>query len=77
MQSVLSTEKSDIHAANDMFEAVFERSLHFRIEMSYERACRFIRRIESYNDFEAVKVLAARLDRRDRRRLAATTTSRP
>jgi hypothetical protein len=57
MQPILSPEKSDIQAADEMFEAVFERSLYFKIEMSFERAWQFLRRIESYNEFYAANVL--------------------
>jgi hypothetical protein len=59
MQAILSQANTDIQAADEMFEAVFERSLHFRIEMSYERAWQFLRRIESYNAFSAANVLDA------------------
>jgi hypothetical protein len=45
--------------ADEMFDAVFKRSLNFRIEMSFERAWQFLRRIESYNEFHAANVLDA------------------
>jgi len=45
--------------ADRMFDAVFERSGHFRIEMPYEDAQQFIRRIEEYNEFRAANVLHA------------------
>jgi hypothetical protein len=48
-----------------IFDAVFEHALHFRIEMSYEDARQFIRRIDQYNDFQAETVLDT-LDRIDR-----------
>jgi hypothetical protein len=47
-----------------IFDAVFEHALHFRIEMHYEDARQFLRRIDRYNDFEAETVLEA-LDRID------------
>ena len=59
MQSILFPEKSDIQAADEMFEAVFERSLHFLIEISFERAWQFLRRIVRYNEFHAADVLDA------------------
>ena len=51
---------------SDIFDAVFDRTLHFRIEMEYDVVCQFIRRIGQYNDFRAETVLEA-LDRIDRR----------
>jgi hypothetical protein len=51
--------------ADKMFDAVFEHSGQFRIEMPYEEACQFIHRIEEYNEFESGSVLDA-LDNIDR-----------
>jgi hypothetical protein len=51
--------------ADAIFDAVFEHTLNFRIEMPHEDARQFIRRIDRYNDFEAETVLEA-LDRIDR-----------
>ena len=51
--------------ADEMFDAVFEKSPHFRIEMSYEDAQHFIRRIDEYNELRWEDVLSA-LDRVDR-----------
>ena len=45
--------------ADRMFDAVFEQSGHFRIEMPYEDAYQFIRRIDQYNEFESGTVLDA------------------
>jgi hypothetical protein len=42
-----------------LFEAVFTVSLDFRIELTYDAACRFIERIDRYNEFDAGCVLAA------------------
>ncbi len=50
----------------DIFDAVFEHTLHFRIEMDYDVLCQFVRRIGQYNDFRAETVLDA-LDRIDQR----------
>ena len=45
--------------ANRIFDGVFDNSLDFKIEMPYESAIQFIRRIESYNAFEAGNVIDA------------------
>lgn len=42
--------------ADAMFDAVWKNSPHFRIEMEWEEARQFIRRIEAYNNFEWQKV---------------------
>lgn len=51
--------------ADNIFGAVFDQSLDFRIELPYDVAIRFIERIEQYNEFEAPTVLdaLARIDR--------------
>ncbi len=46
-----------IPPADAIFDAVFERSLFFRIELPYDTAIAFIRRIDKYNDFEAGRVI--------------------
>jgi hypothetical protein len=46
-------------AADQIFDAVFERSLHFAIELDFDQASRFIRRIDRYNDFQWAHVLDA------------------
>ena len=38
---------------HQIFKAIFERSLNFRVELGFDDACRFIERIDHYNDFEA------------------------
>ena len=45
--------------ADEVFDAVFPRSLDFRIELQYEDLLGFIRRIGQYNDFEAGAVIDA------------------
>jgi len=40
-----------IAPADAIFEAVFDRSLNFRIELPYDTALSFIRRIDQYNEF--------------------------
>jgi hypothetical protein len=47
-----------------MFDAVFDQSLNFRIELPYDTAIAFIRRIGTYNNFEAGRVIDA-LERTD------------
>jgi hypothetical protein len=51
--------------ADNIFGAIFDHSLDFRIELPYEVALRFIERIGMYNEFEAATVLdaLARVDR--------------
>lgn len=51
--------------ANAIFDAVFDRSLHFQVELDFDEACQFIRRIDRYNDFDWAHVLDA-LDHIDR-----------
>ncbi|NLY03072.1 MAG: hypothetical protein GXY83_44035 [Rhodopirellula sp.] len=48
-----------IPPAGAIFDAVFDRSLDFRIELPYETAIDFLRRIDKYNDFEAARVIEA------------------
>lgn len=45
--------------ADAIFDAVFEKSHHFRIDMEFDDICQFIRRIGGYNEFEAATVLEA------------------
>ena len=47
------------NTADEIFDAVFERSLDFRIELKYEDLLGFIRRIGQYNDFESGAVIDA------------------
>jgi len=48
-----------IPPAGAIFDAVFDRSLDFRIELPYDMAIDFLRRIDKYNDFEAARVIEA------------------
>jgi hypothetical protein len=45
--------------ADAMFDAVWDRSGHFSIEMEYDVAVQFIKRIGGYNEFTPPKVLKA------------------
>jgi len=49
----------NLSAADQIFEAVFPRSPNFRIDLPYDEALGFIRRIDSYNEFEAAAVIEA------------------
>lgn len=51
--------RSDIAPADAIYEAVFDRSLNFRIELPYETALSFIRRIDQYNEFHWTRVTEA------------------
>ena len=51
--------------ADTIYDAIFERCLDFRIELDYDAARRFLRRIDRYNDFDGRQVLDA-LDEIDR-----------
>ncbi len=51
--------------ADVIFDAVFDRSLDFQIELDFDQTCRFIRRIDRYNDFHWAHILGA-LDHIDR-----------
>lgn len=52
-------------AADQVFDGVFDQSLNFAIELEFEQARQFIRRINQYNDFHWARVLDA-LDTIDR-----------
>lgn len=52
-------------AADQVFDGVFERSLNFAVELEFEQARHFIRRINQYNDFHWARVFDA-LDAIDR-----------
>lgn len=45
--------------ADTIFDAVFEKTLNFSIQMPFEEVCHFLRRIDTYNEFEAENVLDA------------------
>jgi hypothetical protein len=47
------------NTGDEIFDAVFQRSSDFRIELKYEDLLAFIRRIDQYNDFEAGAVIDA------------------
>lgn len=55
----LITTPTHTQTADAMFDAVFERSHQFRIEMPFDQASRFLHRIGQYNEFEAARVLDA------------------
>ena len=58
MHAVISPE-SHIQTANQIFDGVFDQSLDFRVEMPYDAAMHFLRRIGAYNNFQAEKVIEA------------------
>jgi hypothetical protein len=57
-------DRVDPSIADGIFDAVFERSLHFRIQLPWEQALHFLRRIDRYNDFDAERVVES-LERAD------------
>jgi hypothetical protein len=60
MPSTALTTGPNTHTHSDrLFDAVFNASLHFRVELDYDNTCRFIERIHRYNDFESGSVLQA------------------
>lgn len=63
---VITTGPEAQQVANAIFDAVFERSFHFQIELAFDETLAFIRRINQYNDFHWSRVLDA-LDRVDQR----------
>jgi len=63
-QTITPSVTHQISPADAIFDAVFERSGNFRIELPFEQAQAFIRRIDQYNEFSAHQVLDA-LDRID------------
>ena len=56
-QTITAPNINQTPPANDIFDAVFEKSLNFRIELPFEEAQEFIRRIDRYNEFDASLVL--------------------
>jgi hypothetical protein len=56
MQAI-ATPETQIQKANQIFDGVFVQSLDFKIEMPYDAAVQFIRRIGTYNDFEPETVI--------------------
>ena len=65
MPTQANTTGTQKQIADTIFEGVFEKSHDFRIEMPFDMACQFIRRIDSYNEFDSLTVLDAlgRVDR--------------
>jgi hypothetical protein len=63
-QTITPSAAHQIPPTDAIFDAVFERSLNFRIELPFEQAQAFIGRIDQYNEFNAPRVLEA-LDRID------------
>jgi hypothetical protein len=63
---VITTGPEAQQTADTIFDAVFERSLQFQIELAFEETRAFIRRINQYNDFHWSRVLDA-LDHVDQR----------
>src|SRR5438067_1232261 len=48
-----------VATGSQVFDAVFEKTLNFRIEMEYDSARQFIERIGQYNEFDPDCVLSA------------------
>ena len=64
-KSITAPAPHQIPPADTVFDAVFKRSLNFRVELPYDTALALIRRIDTYNAFEAGRVIDA-LERADR-----------
>ena len=58
-QVTTAPAQHQIPPADAIFDAVFDRSLDFRIELPYDTAVGFLRRIDKYNEFEAGRVIEA------------------
>lgn len=58
-QTITPPTTNQTPPADDLFDAVFDQSLNFRIELPFEKAQAFIRRIDRYNEFDASLVLDA------------------
>ena len=56
MQAI-AAPATQIQKANEIFDGVYKQSLGFRIKMTYDAAMQFIRRIGTYNNFEAETVI--------------------
>ena len=50
---------TDRQIGDRVFDGVFQHSLDFRVELPYEAARQFLRRIDRYNDYRAAPVLDA------------------
>lgn len=59
MTTTLKPVRQPEAAADDFFDALFERSFDFHIQLDWDDAIGFVRYIEEYNDFEAPAVIAA------------------
>lgn len=57
-QHPITTDR-ETQTGDRIYEAVFEASLDFNIEMTLDTAKQFFRRIDSYNDFAAESVISA------------------
>jgi hypothetical protein len=57
MQTIILPNNIHIDKGNQIFDGVFEQSLDFRIEMDFDAAMQFIRRIGGYNAFEPETVI--------------------
>jgi hypothetical protein len=55
----MTATATPVAKGDQIFDGVFEHSLYFRIKMDFDAACRFIHRIDQYNDFDAHSVLDA------------------
>jgi hypothetical protein len=58
-EAITAPAQQQIQPVTDLYDAVFERSANFRIELPFEQAASFIRRVDEYNDFSAPIVLEA------------------
>ena len=56
MQAIAAPE-THIKKGDQIYDGVFDQSLDFKIEMTYDAAMQFIRRIGTYNNFEAETVI--------------------
>src|SRR5947208_3109823 len=59
MQTITLPNNIHIDKGNKIYDGVFSQSLDFRIEMDYDAAMQFIRRIGGYNQFEPEDVINA------------------
>ena len=59
MQTIISPANIHIDKGNQIYQGVFDQSLDFRIQMNYDTAIQFIRRIGGYNEFDPEIVITA------------------
>jgi len=57
MIEVSAPNNIHIDKGNRIYDGVFEQSLDFRVQMEYDAAIQFIRRIGGYNAFDAEQVI--------------------